>query len=232
MEEPIDTARVAVTWAEPWNEARAHDLAELHEKELKVTYADVERVSDDEGPVGGPAVYGFAPALWTGADHRIAVFTVEVDPGQRLICGLRLVPPPSTPPPESVVRINRDLGHRERIARLISPAGWSRTPIGLHRMTLSLPEEGWRCHILPRSLTAVEEGLSADLGPARCEQVGYRFEAGASGLEEVVIIYVHDAKRFELRVMARGPVELGEKRWLPFCDTVAHLPLSRYFERS
>lgn len=231
MEEPIDSARVAVSWFEAWNEARAHELLELHEKELEVADADVDRASGAEGPVGGPTVYGFAPALWTGGDHRIALFTVEVDPGQGLLCNLRLFPPPDTPPPESVARINRDLDHRERIARLVSPAGRSRAPVGLHRISVSVPEESWRCHLLPRDLTAVEEDLSSDLGPARCEQVGFRFDAGASGLEEVVLIYFHDAQRFELRVMARGAVELGEKRWLPFCDTVARLPLSRYFER-
>jgi len=68
------------------------------------------------------------------------------------------------------------------------------------------------------------------LGRAQCEQIGYRFESGASGLEEVAIVYLHEEERFSLIVVARGALEIGDVRWLPYCDIVASLLVSRYFE--
>jgi hypothetical protein len=64
---------------------------------------------------------------------------------------------------------------------------------------------------------------------ARLEQVGYRFEGGAGGLEEVALLYHHLKDRYAALVSATGPLKLGASTWLPFADDIVDLVQNAFF---
>jgi hypothetical protein len=63
------------------------------------------------------------------------------------------------------------------------------------------------------------------------EQIGYRFDGGASGLEEVAIIYIHKDDVFSVTIRASGLLKLRESRWLPYAKEVADLVVDTFFIR-
>lgn len=231
MEQPIVNARLTVTWSEPWDEARAQRLIELHDEERQL---GLMKSGDDLAstiPKESGTICRFAPALRPDGDSRLAMLEAGISANAALRFRLRILPrPEDSSPPEGLIRINDTLGHRERIARLVSSERKNYAPIALHVMQMYLPRQGFACHLVPRNATDSETRLSDGLGRARCEQIGFRFDSGASGLEEVAIIYLHEEERFNLTATARGALQIGQTRWLPFCDMVARLPFSRYFE--
>lgn len=180
------------------------------------------------------------PSLPDENESRIAVAIarrhlgrVEGDGGgARLKWSLTVQQAPEGEPVERIRLHNKTLGGRPGLMRLLSETEPGGTPqVGRFLVKLVIEEARWKCRVLPVPLEP--GGLhapAAKLGRgARIEQVGYRYESGVSGLEEISIIYVHDDRTFAVSIHANGTLRLGSSTWLPYADEIADLALGTFF---
>lgn len=236
MNDPIANAKVVLSWSHPWDEMLQRTLVETHRQE-GIHWAESTpglREPDESERISAPkaARYSFTPALGDDHDPRIAILTVWLAEQSDLRYRLIVSPPPAALPPAPVEAINHELGRRSRISALVGGPKALRTPVGAYHVVLSLLESRWRCPLIPSRLSPEETMACGDLGHATREQIGFRFESGVSGIEEVALIYLHEELRFSLSIRARATVALGTEglRWLPSSDPIAALALSRFFE--
>lgn len=150
-------------------------------------------------------------------------------------CALLLAARPTGKPPDHVSKLwNRlgDLG--ETVAKLTRLLRLEPGPVASYSMRARLPRADYPSVVVPRvpaGPTEVPPGLSA-LGAVELEQVGYRFPSGgAYGVNEVVLVYLHDADLYELTVRATNPIELAADvdNPLPLADKVGRYVLGRVF---
>jgi hypothetical protein len=139
---------------------------------------------------------------------------------------------PSGEPPESVQIQSKKLGGQRGLMRLIDETTAPRAPpVGAFQVNLLVERARYECRGLP---LPVDHGgphdIAASLGRGVwMEQIGYRFENGVNGLEEIAIVYDHQHDIFSVNVQASGMLKLGSATWFPYADDVAELVLKAFF---
>ena len=174
----------------------------------------------------------FGPTLPDEQDDRLAKAVVHRQEDlSELHWTLTVERAPSEEPPQQAREHDRKLGGRSGLSRLLAEAlARDVSAVGTFRARCRLPRSGYCCPTVP---AMIEKGSAHHaallLGEARLEQVGYRFDGGVSGIEEISIVYLHVPEEYSLNIAARGPLKLGSPRWLPFADDVVDLALSTFF---
>ena len=220
----------AASWQVPYSD-------ELWEKLLQVK-ADVQFKSSQHAESD---FLMLGPTLPEAGESRIAqVFVhrhLEPDGGDphasRLHFNLTVRPAPAGDPPEDVKADSIRIGGRDGLCRHLLHCASGTSPLaGNFRIDLKVEQDHHRCRVIPITLegtTGLHEP-AVDLGRcAMLEQVGYRFENGVNGLEEVAIVYVHVARVFRVTAHARGMLKLSAPTWLPYADEIAELVASGFF---
>jgi hypothetical protein len=174
------------------------------------------------------------PALPEEHEPRVAEVVVHRHDDQDLHWGLTVEPAPRAAPPEALAEHSRKLGGRAGLAALLVEALPNGIPaVATFRLRVLLPEADFTCAVVPADARK-DQGheVALRLGrEARLEQVGYRFEGGAGGIEEVAVVYLHKQARYSMNVAATGPLKLGSPTWLPFASDVADLAVSAFFSQ-
>lgn len=220
---------VAASWTTAYSDERWAVL-EGHKTETPFDVPD-EQQSD---------WLALGPALPDETEDRVAIVVVHRHRGEaegdgrsaRLDWQLTVQPAPGGDPVEKIVSHNAKLGGRPGLMKLLTTAGAGGTPqVGRFLVRFVVEEAARRCKVLPVPLEqAGHHGPAATLGRgARLEQVGYRYESGAIGLEEVSIVYLHTERVFSVSVHANGSLRLGSTTWLPYANEVAELVLDSFF---
>jgi hypothetical protein len=204
---------VDATWATPFSD---HVWAVLD---------GLKRAASKEGDL-----LALGPVLPDEEDARTAEAVVHRRDDE-LHWALAVGPPPSAEPPTEVKEHDAKLGGRRGLSALLLGALPGGAPgIGAFRIRCFLPETGFRCPFVPASVgEGSAQAAALRLGEARLEQVGFRFENGAAGIEELAIVYLHLKKEYSLNVRAKGPLKLKSARWLPFADDVVETAASTLF---
>jgi hypothetical protein len=172
------------------------------------------------------------PSLPDVGDDRFANVVVHrhVKTGE-LHWALEIGPAPSSEPPQRVREHNEKIGGRKGLSALLrEPLALDGPALASFRARYLVPGAELRCRVIP---AAVESGgqheVALRIGTARFEQVGYRFDAGASGIEEISIIYLHKSNEFALSIAANGPLKLTSDRWVPFADDILDIAAGTFF---
>ncbi|WP_437783438.1 hypothetical protein [Sorangium sp. So ce1097] len=218
-----DIISVVATWTTP--------LSDEFWSRLESLNAVATEQSDQEGQ-GNTIVLG--PTLPDDDDPRVAHAAAHSHKEDNEVhWGLSVQPTPQGEPPEEARKQHEKLGGRKGLASLFTEALPSGLPaVGSFRLRLSFAEDRFACAVIPAIL---EKGSIHDaalhLGRgARLEQVGYRFEGGgASGIEEITLMYEHSKQRFVATVLATGPLKFGSPRWLTFADDIGELVQNTFF---
>jgi len=140
---------------------------------------------------------------------------------------------PSSDPPSAVVEAKERAGGGDRLLQVMRlgfpPQG---APLGTYIVDAFLPGSRWRPVVaLPSGLPAAHEAVQRLGKQPRVEQVGYRFPSGGVlGVEEVVLIYLHDPPTFSLQIRASHSVDFFGERWLPHADSIVELVTENLFE--
>lgn len=172
------------------------------------------------------------PTLPTAEETRTATLSVHRCTDDELHWALTVRPAPTTDAPEQLKAGDQKLGGRNGLATLLAEA----LPIGLpdvgaFRVRFHVPEATFVCHALPVVIEK-NSGHEAALRFGRkalLEQVGYRFEGGAGGIEEIALIYLHKKNQYSVILDANGPLKFTSNTWLPFADDVGDLALNAFF---
>ncbi len=220
----LDVRTAHATWTTPFSDELWKKLEEL---------APVAREADGSSK-RDHCVLG--PTLPDDSDSRIATLTVhhhdKPDSKDHLFWVLAIRPAPKSKPPEQVIEGNQRINGRQGLATMLADSLPPGVPgVASFKFQFLLPEGQFTSPLVP---AAVELGTGHDAAlrlsrEARIEQVGYRFEGGAGGLEEVAIVYFHREKQYSVTIAAKGPLKLGSPRWLPFMDDIGDLVVNAFF---
>lgn len=172
------------------------------------------------------------PVLGDLHDSRIATLSIRrLETGDEMVVALDVRPPPVTEAPRRVVEFTQHLGGRAGLTPLVLDLFGRQMPAVTYSITLRVPRASHRCDWIPSTLSAKETTALGDLGErVHREAVGYRFDAGTSGLNELMLLYLHDEQEYLVDVTATSAFKLGESRWLPLADDIAELVTQRFFE--
>ena len=145
---------------------------------------------------------------------------------------LNVRPPPDSDPPDEALERDQRVGGREGLSQLLADgfSGFT-SQVALFSITLRLGRTRYACRVLPRKIQRGSEHEPALVlaDSTSLEQVGYRFEDGASGLQEVTIVYLHQENEYSVRIQAKGHLKLGISTWLPYADEIAELIVGTFF---
>jgi hypothetical protein len=167
------------------------------------------------------------PTLPNANDERTAEVVVHRPAQGDLYFRLTIGPCPPGDPPEHVREHDTKLGGPGGLSALLASGA---PGLGAFRIRCFISEKELRCPSIPASVVEGSAHAAAlRIGEARLEQVGYRFENGATGVEEVAIVYLHLRREYSLSISAKGPLKLRSPRWLPFADDVIETALSTFF---
>jgi hypothetical protein len=137
---------------------------------------------------------------------------------------------PPSPPPEDLVAESAKIGGRIGLAKFIAGFIQDAAPVGSFFVTMRVNQTAHKCKVLPA--TPHRNDPAMDLGrPAIQEQIGYRFENGVNGLEEITIVYDHKNDLFSVTILARGHLNLEVDTWLPYAEGVEKLVLDAFFTK-
>ena len=174
------------------------------------------------------------PVLPSGEESRIATLMAHRCIDDEIWWTLSVRPLPDSEPPAAVKDQDRLLGGRAGlIALLADPPSSGLATVGTLRVRFRVPETAFVCSLLPAVLDkdSGHDAATRFAREARLEQIGYRFEGGAGGIEEIAIIYLHKKGQYSVEVTANGPLKLTSLTWLPFANDVHDLALSAFFAR-
>jgi hypothetical protein len=220
---------VVVTWKTPYEESVWRRLEGIH--------SDEQPSDEQAGDLSAEArdFLLLGPSLPTEDEPRVSELFVRPDREDGLLhWSLRVRIAPTTEPPTEVRKRDAEIGGQLGLAKIVTgsiPSG--APPVALFRIMCLVDASLFSCRVLPAALRRGEQhDVALSLGSdARMEQVGYRFEGGANGLMEVVIVYLHRENIFSLQVFASGilRVESGRGKWLPYADDITALVRETFF---
>ena len=199
--------------------------------------ADVWQQIHDRGMSLEEGLWHLGPALSEAGEPRLAEVVVANhgdDEGESdgLIWSLLVRDAPSGEPPDEILERNERLGGRQGLTQLMLKGFPRGIPqVASFDIKLRLDAQQYSCSVLPIELRR-GGGHEPALGlasKARLEQVGYRFEDGASGIKETSLVFLHDKNAFSVAILANGHLKLNSATWLPYADEVADLVLSTFF---
>lgn len=172
------------------------------------------------------------PTLPTSTESRIATAFVHQCDNDELHWILAVQPPPEGDAPESVRARNDEIGGPAGLALLLSgalPAGLPN--VGAFRIRFHVPAARFTCSAIPVVVekTSGHEAALRFARQAHLEQVGYRFDGGAGGIEEIAIVYLHKQQQYRVVIEANGPLKLASGILLPFADDVIDLAMTGFF---
>lgn len=161
------------------------------------------------------AVIELGPGLPTADEGRIAFLSlVQLRDRTTLRWNLQLTRAPEGAPPDEVIEADTALGGQEALKALVVDSLPSAQVSMSLRATALLSTQRWRCLLLGEALSEFEGPVrKLGIGPLR-EQVGYRFQDGPHGLNEVAIVYDHVRARFHVTVLAGIPWRPEATAWL------------------
>lgn len=140
---------------------------------------------------------------------------------------------PDGEPPAHVKESNTRIGSRKGLAQLLADCLPIDAPdVATFQIRLLVDGSSHKCRSIPAA--PLERGglhdAALSLGrEVRLEQVGYRFEVGTQGIEEIAIVYLHKKNAFSVSISANGLLKLKSTTWLPYADEVADLVLNTFF---
>lgn len=219
------TRSVTAFWATPYSEENW--------KRLEAAKSDGAILSDeddegDEDVVSLPLAIGLPdedePRVARVMVHR----SLNGEDSDRIHWTLMVSRAPTSAPPEDVVAEGAKIGGRVGLANFIAGFIQDGAPVGSFFITMRVNQAARKCKVLPAKPHQNDPAM--DLGrPAIQEQIGYRFENGVNGLEEVAIVYDHKNDWFEVTILARGLLNLKATTWLPYAGDVEKLVLGAFF---
>jgi hypothetical protein len=121
------------------------------------------------------------------------------------------------------------LGGAEGLKRLLAAHLVQDIEVAQVRVDFSLPAAEWECAYLRPGRP---EAAGAALELARTvylEQVGFRFDGGAEGIEEVEITYDHQDPQYFVRARVRTAIRLDGDTWMPTASTAMSLLTAKLF---
>lgn len=177
-----------------------------------------ERIGDSGrriGEVGAEAhVVRVGPVLHQTKRGRLvaALMVHHHGMGHEAMCSLSIGQAPEDEPPDNVRENTEKLGGARGLHDLVE-ASWGdgQPPVGEYCCEYKLSVEQWTHPGIPRSLDPTvdaEAGVAALGSEALVEQVGYRFVSGASGLCEVVVIFLHDIQEYLIHFNSRDVIRV------------------------
>lgn len=172
------------------------------------------------------------PILGGEDDSRIATLSIRrLESDQEMAVLLEVQPSPTSEAPQRVVDYTKQIGGRAGLTPLVLDLFGRHMPAVTYSIGIRVPRASHRCDWIPSNLSAKETAALGDLGErVHREAVGYRFDAGTSGLNELMLLYLHDEQEYLVDVTATSAFKLGESRWLPLADDIAELVTQRLFE--
>jgi hypothetical protein len=223
------TVRTTATWKIPYSDETWKKIVELQ----------AETSKESRTPRRADVVV-LGPCLPDRRDPRIATLVAHrhhardaegVEISDEIHFSFKVGLPPPGEPPEDVIASSKKLGGAEKFARLLAdwiPAG---TPqVASFTIQFRVAGSNHHCSVLPTVVAGGAHAAASNLGKvAKLEQIGYRFEGGVSGLEEVAIIYLHSPRVFSVNAAARGMLKLNSDNWLPYADEIVELILGAFF---
>jgi len=189
----------------------------------------LDQEPSDDASMGVSSIV-FGTILGHEADDRVAQLHVHRDE-ETVVFRLDVDPRPESEPPEKIVKLNEITGGRAGFQQFLRSSVGRAAPIADYRIHVTAGRDQYDCQLIPRGLSDREDRVLGDLaGSAQREQVGFRFESGSLGLQEIVVVYFHELDEFSLRIEGRNPLKLGGDRWLPLADDLMALVFDRVFE--
>lgn len=169
-------------------------------------------------------------ALPEGRDGYIADLFGNRNGRKYIYWILNVKPRPDSDPPKNVVIASEKIGGVQGLHKFIEDNIVSSVSIAAFyecRVNLN-GSAGWECNLVPSDIGT--EQLPSDIGQGgRLEEIGFRFQNGANGLEEFAITYGHQDDSYILIYMANGLLKVGEGMSLPFVSEMTDFLLSRLF---
>jgi len=140
--------------------------------------------------------------------HAVLVSCVKDD--EYLYWFLKEWTAPIEPPPEDIIKSSEKAGNYSSVIDLLSLALQAKKLSGSYEIRINLNlSDGWKCKLFNQLDTPVELN---DLGSQIYnEEIGYRFEGGTSGLEEVSIVFDHAKNIYIINIDARSILEIDRK---------------------
>ncbi len=149
---------------------------------------------------------------------------------RKILCHLELKPKPIGRTPKWVSDHSEAIGGIDGLHQWVRKFVPEVPPIADYEIEIELPiKEGWNCRLLHMDESADSE-LVRRLGKkSNREYIGYRFENGILGMEEMSIFFDHIEKKYSLNLEAGGPLQLQEDMSLPFVDQIRDYVVSTCF---
>jgi hypothetical protein len=193
--------------------------------------------SDESPPHGVGYTLNLGPVTPGPADaDRIISLAIDLPVGDgELSWRLRASPRPTAPPPAWVPDFVASFGGEQGLRDTLKAGRVGGVPPAcLLSVRIDVPEGKFDCLVLPQTPppeALFPTSLDGFAEEARLEQVGYRFDGGAHGIQEASITYYHDARVFQLQVRARTTLTAFDAagRWLPVGHEVMDAVLPRFF---
>lgn len=153
--------------------------------------------------------------------------------GQRIIWGLTLRPRPTSPPPKRILEEHAKLGGKSGLLKLITSClGDEALPAANYKLGFTISAAaGWSCKIVPKDVPQANLELAVIGRSAKMQHVGYSFENGILGINELSIFYVPQNRQWNVRVEARAPLKIDSNIELPFYHDVTEFVLAQLFTR-
>lgn len=200
-------------------------------KRLEAVKSDSVAIDDSSKAL---ATLALAVGLPDATEPRVARAIVhrhldDEEESERIHWTLAISQAPSSEPPSDILAEGERVGGRVGLANLVAGCILEDVPpVGAFIIRLRIKQTQYKCKVLP---AAPQRGdPSVGLGrPTIQEQIGYRFENGVSGLEELSIVYVHLDDLFSVTIRARGLLNLKAATWLPYANDVAELVCGTFF---
>lgn len=199
---------VEAFWSVPWNTK---------------LWANIEVVGRSLVTDKGLKTFSVGPIL-DDLPRSLNVFvfycTVENSkPRGRIFCHFEIRQKPSGKTPKWVMEQNQALGGKDGLNKLLASALKQETILAKFEIGATIPRKGgWKCRLLHKNIPADEEIIDR-LGKAgEREQVGYRFEKGVLGMDELTILYDHIDDNYRLDVEATAPLRITPELTFPIVD--------------
>lgn len=156
----------------------------------------------------------------------------EAKTTERIICHLAVRSKPSGKAPKWVTEQNEALGGKKGLAELLSKATPKRATIAKFEIELEVDgSAGWKSQLLHKNLVADESVLQSLGKEAYREEIGYRFENGVLGMEELSIFYDHEDQQYLVAIQASAPLKFDTEINVPFVDQLSEFVVSACFAK-
>jgi len=151
---------------------------------------------------------------------------------ERITCHFNEGGKPSGKAPKWVTEQNKRLGGKAGLFPEISGFKTPSAQIANVEIAASLSgKDGWLCRILHQDSSNDDE-VVRNLGKeCKTEQIGYRFEGGMLGMEEMSIFFDHTNNVYYLNIQATAPLQISPNLSFPIVDQILDFVVNTCFSK-